>query len=118
MHLTHFKAVVDTEAARHRTRGEAAVGTANRRPRATEPRLADHDIRAMRGRCADHDACAEHGLRTCPLRLTCRCSACARCGAHARAVAARTRAESTSRLGGGLGLCPIHPRTSTSGGQE
>src|SRR5699024_4505286 len=91
MHLTHFKAVVDTEAARHRTRGEAAVGAANRRPRATEPRLADHDIRAMRGRCVDHDACAEHGLRTCPLRLTCRRSARARCGAHARAVAAHAR---------------------------
>src|SRR5699024_10426168 len=30
MHLTHFNSVVDTEAARHRTRGETAVGSANR----------------------------------------------------------------------------------------
>src|SRR5699024_968258 len=95
MHLTHFNSVFDTEAARHRTRGEAAVGAANRRPRATQPRLADHDIRAMCGRRADHDACAKHGRRTCPLRLTCRCSARARCGAHPRAVAAHTRAAAT-----------------------
>src|SRR5699024_8077962 len=82
MHLTHFNSVFDTEAARHRTRGEAAVGAANRRPRATQPRLADHDIRAMCGRCADHDACAKHGRRTCPLRRACT----GRCGAHARRV--------------------------------